>query len=113
MKNVAKEGQEKKYERKEYEFDPLSVGIPRCVISDLKGGTPKENALEFIDVLKGGTHQNAKRDSIILNAGVGCYVYGVEGVTSIAEGVALARSVLESGKASAVFENWKMVSNKV
>ena len=52
----------------------------------------------------GGDHTNAKRDSIILNAGVGCYVYGM--VDSIPEGVKLAREVLYSGKATDKLKEW-------
>jgi anthranilate phosphoribosyltransferase len=80
---------------------------------DLKGGGPEENAQKFLDVLKGGSHTDAKRDSIVLNAGVGCYVYGLEGVNSIADGCALARKTLESGKASELLQTWIEVSQKV
>ena len=46
------------YERKDYEFDPLSVGIPRCELEDLKGGTPEVNRQEFLKVLEGGKVSN-------------------------------------------------------
>lgn len=59
----------------------------------------------------GGSHTNAKRDSIVLNAGVGCYVYGL--VESIEEGIALARETLESGKATEVLQKWIISSQEV
>lgn len=89
----------------------MDVGIPRCELPDLKGGGPKENAEKFVAVLEGGTHTDAKRDSIVLNAGVGCYVYGL--TDSIEEGCALARTTLESGKAAAKLQEWIAASQAI
>lgn len=104
IKNTAPAGQPKVYEEREYEFDPESVGVPRCELIDLKGGGPEENAQKFRDVLQGGSHTDAKRDSIVLNAGFGCYVYGL--ADSIEEGCKLARETLESGKAAEKLQAW-------
>ena len=87
-----------------FQFDPLSVGIPRCTLLDLKGGDPDENAQALKDVLLGGDITNAKRDSIILNAGFGIYVYGL--ADSIENGIKLARETLNSGKASIKLQEW-------
>ena len=95
----------------EYEFDPLSVDIPRCELIDLKGGGPEENAEKFVKVLEGGSHTDAKRDAIVLNAGVGCYVYGL--ADSIEEGCALARRTLESGKAADKLQEWISASQAI
>ena len=70
----------------------------------LTGGGPEENAQALRDVLMGGEFSNAKRDSILLNAGFGVYVYGL--AASIEEGVALARKVLYSGKAIETLDKW-------
>jgi anthranilate phosphoribosyltransferase len=78
---------------------------------DLKGGGPKENAEKFQKVLEGGDHTDAKRDSIVLNAGVGCYVYGL--TDSIEEGCKLARTTLNSGKASELLQTWIEASQKI
>lgn len=111
IKNVAPEGEPKVYETKEFTFDPLDVGIERCKVEDLRGGGPVENAEEFRKVLLGGEEMNAKRDSICLNAGVGCYVYGL--TDTIEEGVALAKKTLQSGKATEVLKTWIESSQEI
>lgn len=82
----------------------MTVGILRCTITDLKGGDADENAQALRDVLLGGEYTNAKRDSIILNAGMGCYVYGL--AESVEDGIKLARKVLYSGQASVKLQQW-------
>jgi anthranilate phosphoribosyltransferase len=104
IRNTAAPGEHKVYEQHEFEFDPLSVGIERCVIEDLKGGGPDENARKFREVLLGSQANNAKRDAIILNAGFGCYVYGL--TSTIEDGIKLARETLDSGKAAEKLEAW-------
>jgi len=101
----------KVYGRREYEFDPVSVGIDRCHIEDLKGGGPDENAHKFREVLSGGSARDAKRDAVILNAGFGCYVYGK--VDTVEEGCELARAALESGRAAAKLDDWIRASREI
>jgi anthranilate phosphoribosyltransferase len=112
IKNTAPAGEKKTYTTRKYQFDPLSVNIPRCVVEDLKGGDPEQNAKEFENVLEGGEYTtNAKKDAIVLNAGVGCYVYGM--TETIEEGCALARKTLVEGKAAEVLKKWKAVSKEI
>jgi anthranilate phosphoribosyltransferase len=111
IKNVATKGDPKIYDEKHFEFDPEEIGIPRCSLSDLKGGSPKENAEKFRQVLLGGSHTDAMRDSIVLNAGFGCYVYGL--TSSIEEGCRLARRTLESGEATKLLLDWIKVSQEI
>jgi anthranilate phosphoribosyltransferase len=111
IKNTSPPGQPRVYDTKQFEFDPESIGIPRCELIDLKGGGPQENAEKFKKVLEGGSHTDAKRDSIVLNAGMGCYVYGL--TDSIEEGCKLARSTLGSGKASELLQKWIEVSQAI
>ena len=111
IKNTAAPGEPRVYEEKEFSFDPASIGIPRCELIDLKGGGPEENAQKFRQVLMGGDHSDAKRDSIVLNAGVGCYVYGL--TPTIEEGCKLARETLYSGKASDLLQKWIQVSQAI
>ena len=102
----------KVYKQQTIILDPLKdFNIPRCDLIDLKGGNPQQNKQEFIDVLLPGQHTNAKRDSIILNAGLGLYVYGL--TPTIAEGVKLARTTLQSGKAQQKLQHWINVSQNI
>ena len=111
IKNTAPAGAPKVYETKTFEFDPGSVGIAQCELIDLKGGGPEENAQKFKAVLEGGSHTDPKRDSIVLNAGVGCYVYGK--TESIEAGCDLARKTLESGKAAELLKKWISTSQRI
>ena len=110
--NTAPPGEAKAYETKTFTLDPLDdLGIPRCTLLDLKGGDPEQNKKEFLKVLEAGEHLDAKRNSIILNAGVGIYVYGL--ASTIAEGVDMARSTLQSGKAQTKLYEWIEVSQRI
>lgn len=109
--NIALYGEPKIYEERCFSFDPLDVGIPRCKVEELRGGEPTENATEFHTMLIGGNHTNAKRDAIVLNAGIGCYVYGK--TNTIPEGVDMARNVLNSGKALDKLCQWIVCSQRL
>mmetsp|Transcript_1406 Transcript_1406/g.2292 ORF Transcript_1406/g.2292 Transcript_1406/m.2292 type:complete len:393 (-) Transcript_1406:234-1412(-) len=111
IKNTASPGKPKQYETKKYLFDPSSVGIPRCQMKDLKGGDREHNAKQLREVLLGGSHSNAKRDSIILNAGVGLYVYGM--TEDIQKGVQLAKETLQSGKGIEKLDEWITTTQRI
>ena len=112
IQNTAPAGEAKVYTTRQYQFDPLTVGIQRCKVEDLKGGDPAQNAKEFEMVLEGGEYNNnAKKDSIVLNTGVGCYVY--ELAETIEDGCALAKSTLVEGKGIEILKKWKAVSNEI
>ncbi|KAL7546611.1 hypothetical protein ACHAWF_009944 [Thalassiosira exigua] len=112
IKNTAPLGEDRVYTTRTFKFDPLDVGIDRCKVEDLRGGNPEQNAKEFEMVLKEGDYENnAKKDAIVLNAGVGCYVYGL--TESIAEGCALAKKTLIEGKGEEVLNKWRTVSREI
>jgi anthranilate phosphoribosyltransferase len=80
---------------KEYVLTPEELGLTRCQKSDLKGGTPQENAQITRDILSG--KPGPQRDTVLMNAGAGLYISGK--ASSIGEGVALAAQAIDSGKA--------------
>lgn len=109
IKNVALPGEPKVYERKTLSFDPLdAVGVPRCTVDDLRGGDAPTNAALLRETLAGGSHTDAKRDAVVLNAGVGLYVFGSAG--SMEGGIALARDALNAGKGVAKLDEWVATS---
>jgi anthranilate phosphoribosyltransferase len=76
-------------------FVPGEVGLPQYDNSAIKGGDSKENALILKNVLSG--EKGACRDTVLLNAGIGIYASGR--AENIADGISIARDVIDSGAA--------------
>ena len=85
---------------KSYQITPEALGLTRCDKADLLGGNPQENAAITRAILSG--ELGPKRDAVLLNAGALLCVG--DRVATIAEGIALARELIDSGKALAVLE---------
>lgn len=97
--------------KRSWTFDPLvEVGMARAQIGDLKGGDAAYNAAIIRKVLAGEL-QGPITDAIALNAGAGCYVYGLD--ATIGDGVERARQVLKSGKALEKLDEWAKVSQQL
>ena len=79
------------------EIDPLDLGIERCAESDLRGGSPVENAALIRAVFAG--EEGARRDAILLNAAGAIAAAGH--AADLREGLELARETVDSGAASA------------
>lgn len=83
-------------EVKEYDLHPEELGLPLAPPDSLGGGDAAENARIVRSVLDGA--QGPHRDVVVLNAAAALVVSGVaDGLTA---GVALAREVIDSGKAA-------------
>lgn len=76
-------------------FVPGEVGLPQYDNSAIKGGDSKENAIILKNVLSG--EKGACRDTVLLNAGIGIYASGR--AENIADGISIARDVIDSGAA--------------
>jgi anthranilate phosphoribosyltransferase len=87
-------------EIREFEVSPEDAGLPVHPFEDILGGTPAENAKAFRALLNG--QSGAYRDAVLLNAAAALLVAGK--VEALPEGVALARSSIDSGAARAKVE---------
>ncbi|OHO66404.1 anthranilate phosphoribosyltransferase [Corynebacterium sp. HMSC036D03] len=79
----------------EYDVTPESLGIERHELADLVGGDGAENAQLLRDVFA-GEGKPAHRDAIVAAAGAMFYLYGK--TATIAEGVAHAKEIIDSGQ---------------
>ncbi|MBW8829250.1 MAG: anthranilate phosphoribosyltransferase [Burkholderiales bacterium] len=79
----------------EYEIHPEDFGLTMASNRTLKVETPEQSKALLLSVLD--NVPGPARDIVILNAGVGLYAANV--AKSMADGIAMARDVLASGKA--------------
>ncbi len=93
---------------KTYTIKPEDFGLNRCTKEDLVGGTPEENAEITKRILKG--EKGPKRDAVLMNAGASLYIGGK--ADSIADGIKLAATLIDSGKAYETLEKLIEVSNR-
>ncbi|WP_029039959.1 anthranilate phosphoribosyltransferase [Cucumibacter marinus] len=85
---------------REFEIAPADIGIEIADLSDLKGGTPEENAAALRAILDG--ERNAYRDIVIFNAAAALLIAGK--VNSLSEGAALAADLIDTGAARLTLE---------
>lgn len=76
---------------------PADAGLPTHPFEAILGGTPAQNATAFRALLDGAA--GAYRDAVLLNAAAALLI--ADRVTSLPEGVALARQSIDSGAARA------------
>lgn len=88
---------------------PEDFGMVPGKKEDLIGGKPAENAQITRDILAGKI-QGTKRNAVLLNAGAALFVACK--ADSIADGIKLAASLIDSGKATAVLDKCIEVSNR-
>jgi anthranilate phosphoribosyltransferase len=82
---------------REYELDPLELGIERRDPAELRGGDPEANAAALRAVLGGA--DGGHRSAVILNAAGGIAAAGH--AKGLRDGVAQAREAIDSGAAAA------------
>lgn len=90
-----------------YTITPEPFGFHRCQKEDLVGGTPQENAEITRAILSG--KKGPKTDAVLFNSAAALYVAGK--AESIENGIAMAREVIESGKALKQLERFIELSN--
>lgn len=87
---------------REYVLNPEEFGLSLCAPSDLKGGDAAANAAILRSILDG--KKGPQRDIVLLNAGAALYVAGL--AHSHKDGVALARTSIDSGAAKETLAKW-------
>ena len=94
-------------EVQEYRIEPDALGLKRCRLEDLRGGSAADSAVVVRGVL--GGQKGAARDVVLLNSGAALYVSGH--AASIAEGMRLAAESIDSGSARKKLEGLVQMTN--
>jgi anthranilate phosphoribosyltransferase len=86
---------------REWELDPdADLGLPRCTLDELRGGTPAQNAKAIREVFAGA--DGGPRNAILLNAAGAIAAAGH--AEDLREGLELARKTVDSGAAAVRLE---------
>jgi anthranilate phosphoribosyltransferase len=85
---------------RESELDPRDLGLERSDPTELRGGSPSENADAIRRVLEG--EQSGRRDAVVLNAAGALVAAGL--VDDLADGIGAAARAVDSGDAGATLE---------
>lgn len=91
-----------------YEIIPEEFGFTRCEKSELAGGKPEENAKITLEILDG--KKEPKRDAVVLNSGAAFYIAGK--AETIADGVRMAETLIDSGAARRKLDEFIRESNR-
>ena len=83
-------------EVRSYTIAPGDFDLERATLTDLVGGDVAENVRITRGILEG--ERGPRRNATLLNAGAG--IYAADAAGSIAEGVAMAKVALDSGRAA-------------
>jgi len=95
--------------QKSYIINPEKLGFKLYSLDALKGGSATDNAAILRDAF--GGKPGAVADTLILNAGMGLYLYGK--TENLIDGITLARENLKTGQALTLLEQWILFSKEV
>jgi anthranilate phosphoribosyltransferase len=94
--------------RKEYELDPIELGLTRAPVESMRGGGPEENARLAREVLGGA--KGPRRDVVLLNSAAALRAAGL--ARDWKEGLGLAAEAIDSGRAGEVLQRWARISQE-
>lgn len=86
---------------KEYTISPGDLGIKKARYEDIRAISKERNIIDFLRILY-GKDKGARRDIVLANAAVSFYV--MDKVKDLADGVKLAKEVIDNGLASKKLE---------
>ena len=92
----------------EYRIEPEQLGLKRCALAELHGGSAEQSAAIVRSVLQGTA--GPARDVVLLNSGAALYVSGSAG--SIKDGMRLAAESIDSGRARDKLDLLVRVTNR-
>lgn len=87
---------------------PEQFGLKRSPKEAIVGGTPEVNAQITKDIIT-GNDRGPKRDIVLMNVGLGLYIYGK--AETMEQGVQMAAAVIDSGKVVETLDRLIEVSN--
>ena len=93
-----------------YDITPEQFCFQRCILEDLAGGTPAENAQITLEILN-GRERGPKRDVVVLNAAMALYL-GIDDCP-VTDCIKMAQDLIDSGKAAAKLEEFRRLTNEV
>ena len=91
----------------EYRIEPEQLGLKRCALADLHGGSADQSAAIVRGILQG--NQGPARDVVLLNSGAALYVSGR--ADSVKNGMGLAAKSIDSGRARDKLEQLVRMTN--
>ena len=94
----------------EFSFEPEECGLKRHAPEPLKADRDRETAAVEIVRLLSGTVNGARRDAVLLNAGLLFYLKDM--ADTIRDGVEIAEEILESGKVMNTLQQWVSAQNR-
>ena len=92
--------------RKEYQLDPVDVGLKPSDPQAVRGGGPVDNARIAREVLEGAV--GPRRDVVLLNAAAALRASGR--AKDWREGIGAAAEAIDTGRAAEVLQRWATIS---
>jgi len=93
----------------QYEFDPMTVGLPRATVADLQGGDVDDNRRIADAVLAG--EAGPRRDIVVLGAAAA--LIAADHAVDWETGLAQAGEAIDAGRAAALVHRWVEVSQEL
>jgi anthranilate phosphoribosyltransferase len=94
--------------RREYELDPLDLGLAHAPAEAMRGGGPEDNARIAREVLGGA--KGPRRDVVLLNTAAALRAAGL--AKDWKQGLKAGAEAIDSGRAGDVLQRWATISQE-